>query len=300
VVGGDRGHAAPVVDPRVQQGAEVVGQVRRRLHVHVAGQDHPGQRDRLDEVLVRARRVVAHRRAGLGQEVLDDDLLHVPVPGVGGGDRLQRLDPVRPVLADADEDPRGERDLQLARPLERRQPAARVLVRRAPVARQVGAQGLEHHPLGGAHLAQPREVLAPQRPGVGVRQQARLLQDQAAHRHQVVDRRRVAALGEPLAGDVVLLLGGLAEGEQRLVAARPGALQRDLPDLLRFQERRLQAPRRLGERAVPAAVAAQLRERDEDLRREGHARAPQGIAPGGGLREQVAEGRGERHGGLPL
>ena len=73
--------------------------------------------------------VGAHRGAGLGQEVLDDDLLHVPVPGVARRDRLERLDPVDLVLADADQDAGGEGDRELARRLEGGQPTLGRLVR---------------------------------------------------------------------------------------------------------------------------------------------------------------------------
>ncbi len=53
-----------------------------------------------------------------GQEVLDDHLLHVPVASVEVGDGLEGLDAVGPGLADADEDPGGEGDGQLAGGLE--------------------------------------------------------------------------------------------------------------------------------------------------------------------------------------
>ena len=94
VVGGDGGHAAPVVDAGVEQHAEVVGQVGRRLHVDVGRQDEPGQGDGLEVLVRRARRRAVHGRARLRQEVLDDHLLHVPVTAVGLGDRLERVDPV--------------------------------------------------------------------------------------------------------------------------------------------------------------------------------------------------------------
>ena len=110
------------------------------------------------------------------------------------------------------------------------------------------------------------------------------LEHQLAHLDQVVDRRLVAALGQPLAGDVPLRLGCLAEREQRLVAAGGGARDRDLEHLLGRQERRLQPLRRLRERAVLAAVAAQLRERDEHLRRERHPGAERLVAARGGVR----------------
>ena len=98
VVDRHRRDAAPVVDAGVEEVAEPVGvgEVRRRLHVHVGGQHQPGQRDRPDVVLGWAGRLVAHGRARLRQEVLDDHLLHVAVPAVARGDRLERVPAGRP------------------------------------------------------------------------------------------------------------------------------------------------------------------------------------------------------------
>ena len=103
VVDGHGRDATPVVDARVEQVAQPVGvgEVRRRLHVHVGRQHEPGQRDRAQVVLGRARVGGPHGGAGLGQEVLDDHLLHVAVPAVALGDRLQRVEPVGLGLADA-------------------------------------------------------------------------------------------------------------------------------------------------------------------------------------------------------
>ena len=59
-----------------------------------------------------------------------------------------------------DEDPARERDPQLAGGADRLQPPLRVLGRRALVGDEVGVDRLEHQPLRGGHLAQPREVVA--------------------------------------------------------------------------------------------------------------------------------------------
>ena len=87
-------------------------------------------------------------------EVLEDDLLDV----VEAGQRLQRRDALVLGLPDADEDPAGERDPQLAGGADRRQARLRVLGRRALVGDEVRVDGLEHQPLGRGHLAQPGEV----------------------------------------------------------------------------------------------------------------------------------------------
>ena len=57
---------------------------------------------------------VGHLRVRLGAEVLDDDLLDVPVFVVQPPQRQQRLDPLAAGFADPDQDPGRERDLQFA------------------------------------------------------------------------------------------------------------------------------------------------------------------------------------------
>ena len=73
------------------------------------------------------------------------------------------------------------------------QPQRRVLRRRALVRDEVVARGLEHQPLRGRHLAQPREVLARERAEVRVRQQPALQRPLAAP-HDVGDEVREAQL----------------------------------------------------------------------------------------------------------
>ncbi len=89
-----------------------------------------------------------------------------------------------------------------------------------------------------------------------------------------------AERGELLARHAVAQLGLVAEREQRLVAAGRGAGAGDGEHLVGRHERALAAARRLGEGAVVADVAAEGRERDEDLRRVRHAAPAGGVAPG--------------------
>ena len=70
-------------------------------------------------------------------EVLEDDLLQVPVLGVHRGERLERRDAVVLGLADPHEDPARERDPQLTGGADRRQAQRRVLRRRALVRDEV-------------------------------------------------------------------------------------------------------------------------------------------------------------------
>ena len=169
---------------------------------------------------------------GLGEEVLDDHLLHVAVAAVGGGDGLQGLDPVGGVLADADEDAGGERDGE--------PPAASRVARRragalsgAPaVAVEVVAERLDHHPLARGDARRVARSARVEGAGVGVGEQPGLVEHEPRHGGEVVDGAAVAVLVEPLAGDRVAVLGCLAEGEEGLVAAGRGAGAGDGEDLL--------------------------------------------------------------------
>ena len=77
---------------------------------------------------------------------------------------------------------------------------------------------------------------------------------------------------ELLARDLVAQLGLVAEREERLAATGRGAGARDREHLVLGQVRALAAARRPRERAVAADVAAERRQRDEDLRRVGDER----------------------------
>ena len=140
VVGRDRRHPAPVVDAGVEQRGELVGEVRRCLHVDLGREHEAGRRDGPLQILGRAGVGLRHGRARLGEEVLDDDLLHVAVPGVRGGDRPQGGELAGAVVADADQDPRREGDGELAGRLERGEPAGRLLVGGATVGGQTLGQ----------------------------------------------------------------------------------------------------------------------------------------------------------------
>ena len=113
---------------------------------------------------------------------------------------------------------------ELAGGLEGGEAARRRLVGRAAVALEVVAERLDHHPLRRARPVRRRASSSGvQRAGVGVGEQAGLVEHEAAHGGEVVDGGAVAVVGEPLGGGRVALLGPLAEGEQRLVAAGLGA-----------------------------------------------------------------------------
>ncbi len=71
----------------------------------------------------------SHARARLRAEVLDDDLLDVPVLLAERTQREQRVDPLLARLADPDQDPARERDPELAGEPDRLEPTGRNLVR---------------------------------------------------------------------------------------------------------------------------------------------------------------------------
>src|SRR5262245_61381328 len=108
-------------------------------------------------------------------------------------------------------------------------------------------------------------------------EQPRLLEHELAHACEVFDRRLAAERGQLVAGDAVAPLGLVAEREQGLGTAGGGTGSGDVEHLVGGQVRTLSAARRAGERAVVADVAAELRQRNDDL----------GRVRDGGLRTQA-------------
>ena len=155
-------------------------------------------------------------------------------------------------------------------------------------------------PEGGAGVASLRKVLPAARAiaseigrtaRIGdIAARTGLSEDEVRAAREVLERRLAAESAELPARDLVAELGLVAEREQRLAAAGGRAGARDLEHLLLGQVGPLSAPRRPGEGAVAADVAAERRQRQEHLRRVGDER-PGAQAPG--LGEQVVERRRE-------
>ena len=120
---------------------------------------------------------------GFGQEVLHDHFLHVAVAAVRCRDRLERLDAFGARLADADEDPGGERDAGASGGVERGQPALGCLVGRtgvrAAVVAEPGGQRLDHHPLRRADRPELFELGLRERTRVGVGEQTGFVEHEA-------------------------------------------------------------------------------------------------------------------------
>ena len=274
VVDRERRDPAPVVDPRLEEPWEVVvGEVRRHLEVDVGREKLTGRPGRPEELVEGGLGVLGHLRARLGAEVLDDHLLYVAVALVERCDGSERVDALVAGLPDADQDPRRERDGQLACEADRLQARLGELVRRAEVwaaaLREPQRRRLQHQSHGCGHRPEQRDVLPRHDARVDVGEEPGLREDELAHAGEVLDRRRAAELGELLARGPVAELGLVAEREEGLVAACLGARAGDAQHLVRGHVGALAPPRRVRERAVVADVPAQLRERDEDLGRVG-------------------------------
>ncbi len=215
---------------------------------------------------------IVHRWS-FGPEILDDDLLQVPVALVQVAQGEHRLDALKPGLADADQDAGGERHRRLSRRSDRLETQSGILVRRAEMRSAAAAQPLgctlEHDPLRHRHLSQHVDIRPSHDPGVQMRQEAGLAQHQFRHRGKIGEGRLVAEMRQRLARRGVAQLGLVAQGEERLMAAgaRPGTGDRQ--HLIGVEVSGLAAARRVGEGAIVADVAAQLGQRDEDFARIG-------------------------------
>ena len=289
MVGSHWRHPAPVIDPGGNQRSQLIREVGRCLQVDVGRQHQAGGGNGPQELVGRARGVLVHRGARFGQEVLDDHLLDVAVPGMAGGDGLQGVEAVLTGLADADEEAGGERDAEHASGIQCGEASGGDLVRSGTVGVEVAVGGLDHHPLTRRHRAQGGELVSGEGAGVGMGEETGLLEHGRARRHQVLDRRGVAVVGEPFGGRRVPVFGTFAQGEEGLVASGGPSGLGDSEDVVELEVGRLQAGRSLGECAVSAPIPAQHRQRDEHLRGERHPGAEGGITHGGRTFHQLGQ-----------
>ena len=100
-----------------------------------------------------------------------------------------------------------------------------------------------------------------------MRQEPGLAEHSLRRPADIVERRLTTECLELVTGSPVAQLGLVAESEQRLAAAGGRAGAGDPEHLVDRHVGTLTAPRRVRECAVVADVAAELRQRDEDLRR---------------------------------
>ena len=199
----------------------------------------------------------------MGNEVLEDDLLDVPVFRVDGGDRLQGTDPLLLALPDPDQDPGGEGDSQIPRQPDRLQPPRRVLRRGALVHDQVGVDRLEHQALRRGHLADALQVLTREHPEVGVGQQPTL--DAPLARPDDVGGEVVVAPVAQSRRDLRVHLRSLAGEHEQLLGVAAHRLVQSALNLIRVVDVR---PVR-GEGAVLAVALTRPRQRERVIAREG-------------------------------
>jgi hypothetical protein len=287
MVGGHWRNAAPIVNAGIDQGTEIVGQVRRRLQVHIGRQDQPGCCERPQVVVARARPHALHCGTQLREEVLHNHFLHVAVAAMAVGNCFEAGKLIGARVTDPDEDAGGERNLQFARSLKSGKAARRHLVRRATVCFEVGVDRFDHHPLARAERSQLFKFGFGQRSAVGVREEAGFGEDQLRHLSDVVHGGVVTAFAKPVAGDFVAVFRPLPQRKQRFVTALPSALLGDLQDVFGVEIQLLYPRRWLRERAVPARIVAQESERDEDLRAVGDAGPERLVSAGRGECEQI-------------
>src|SRR5919201_4378324 len=127
-----------------------------------------------------------------------------------------------------------------------------------------------------------------------MRQDPRLLQHEPRAPREVLQRRLAAERPQLVARRPIPELRLVAEREERLVASRRRARPRDVEHLLLRHVRALAPPRRSRERAVVADVPAELRQRDEDLRRVGDERTVAHLAQPAGLLGELLPGCSEQ------
>ena len=306
VVRRQRGDTTPVVHPRRDQ-RQAFGprhQIRRRLHPHLGAQHQPGDRDRGQELLEIGVGHGRHRGVVLGAEVLHDHFLHMPELAVRAADRVDRIRPFQLRLADADQQPGGERDRQPPRIVEGAQPHRRVLVGAAVVGQTLRLvepprRRLQHHAHRRRHGLEPGQLRPAHHPRVEVWQQPGLLQHPDRHRPHVIEGRVVAAFVEPLTRLLPARLRPIPQREKSFLATQLGTLAGHREDLVGFHEHalalRAEPARHRDESAVVAGVAAQMRHRNEHLARIAHRQAPVRTAPTCSLQTGITHPGRTRH-----
>src|SRR5256885_6696108 len=140
---------------------------------------------------------------------------------------------------------------------------------RAAALGESGRRGLEHEPHRRASAPQPGRVLSRHDTGVEMWEEVCLREHRLSGPTEILECRLASERVELFSGGSVTQLGLVAEGEQRFAAAGRCAGASDVEDLVDAQVCPLASARRAGEGAVVTDVAAELRQRDEDLRRIG-------------------------------
>ena len=162
-------------------------------------------------------------------------------------------------------------------------------------------RALEHDAHAHVHFPQRRQVPLRHQARVGMREETGLVENAGADLAQIAERRAVPQRAEDGAVLGEEGLGLVAQREQGLLGAEPGARVREGQHLIGRHREGARFAGILPERAVAAVVAAERGERDEDLGREGDAPAVAAVSQGRrGLQErgEALDRRVEEAGGL--
>ncbi|CAB4795068.1 unannotated protein [freshwater metagenome] len=169
------------------------------------------------------------------------------------------------------------------------------------MALQVGSKRFNHRALRGRNLAQLCQLIGRQCTGVGVGEKPCFIENKLSHRSDVINRRRVAVVGEPLRRDRIAVLGSLAKCEECFVATNASASDCKSTDLRGREVRGLETSGRLGKGAIAASVTTQHRQRNEYLWRIGDSDAKRVVANRPGSRHEFIERSIEpQHGVNPI
>jgi hypothetical protein len=268
VIGRHRRHAAPVVDPRIDEATIVLcAEIGRRLDVHRRPEHDACQSNGPHQIVEIGFIRVRHPRVRLGAEVLDDDLLDVPVLFMQFAKREQRVQPFFSCFTDADENAGGKGHARFAGQADGFKPYSGMFIGRAEMYATTFAKArrnvFEHDALRGRHLAQERDVGGIHHAGIGMRQKTGFVESGLAHLGEIRDRRPMAERRKFLACLSVAQLRFVTEREQGFRAAGFGARPRNGENLITREITAFALPRRPGEGAIGADVAAEMRQRNE-------------------------------------
>ena len=201
-------HAAPILEAGCDKlGQPTLGQVRWRLDAHRRSEHQPRGGNRPEMIFgVRLFRQ-GHTRSRFWPEILNYDLLDVPVSFVQGPQSKQSFNSFKPGFANPDKEPGRERHRRFTGKCDRFEPVRGSLVGRPVVwtisLREAFARRLEHDPHGRADGAQSNEIVRAHYAGVEMRQQSRLPERTLGRLSQIVEGSLVAQLGQRILRNAV-------------------------------------------------------------------------------------------------
>ena len=215
-----RRNSAPVVDAAIEQiGIVRIGEIRRRLNVHLRHQEarHGQRAQHLPAVRFWP---ACHRRPTLGAEVLHDHFLNVPVSLMQVANRDQRIHALFRRLANSNQNSGGKRNLPPPRIFNYTQALRGFFVGSVVVGgvfrEQPRAGRFQHKPDARSHAGQPFQPFRAHQSGIGMRQQARFAKHLLAHRFQIMKRGFISEAPQRIAHLGKKQLRLVSQAEQRL------------------------------------------------------------------------------------